>query len=85
MIEGEALTESDLASNPGVDASWNDSRFAPVEWAEESCRIVNRAGFYPEHKVDRAYTAAWVPIVREQLGKAGQRLAAMLNEWFGKN
>ena len=52
----------------------------PERWAEESCRIVASADFYPAgHKIDPVYTARWMRVVPERLATAGQRLAAVLN------
>lgn len=52
----------------------------PERWAEESCRIVASADFYPSgHKVDATYTARWMRVLPDRLALAGQRLAALLN------
>jgi len=52
----------------------------PQRWAEESCRIVASAGFYPpRHTLDEAYAARWSPELPGRLAAAGRRLAALLN------
>ena len=57
---------------------------APQRWAEQSCRHVAAAGFYPAaHVIDDAYVDAHLPIAEAQLRLAGARLAATLNAAFG--
>lgn len=52
----------------------------PEQWAEESCRLVATAGFYPSsRKVGEAYAQRAGPIVRSRLASAGRRLAQLLN------
>lgn len=52
----------------------------PATWAEASCRIVLRDGFYPKRaKIGPAYFSQWRPTADEQLRIAGHRLAALLN------
>lgn len=53
---------------------------ASNEWAENSCAIVLRDGFYPASaKLDDAYFQRWTPIAEAQLRRAGTQLAALLN------
>lgn len=52
----------------------------PVRVAEESCRIVATPGFYPDRKVEAPYVDRWTPVMEQQLGLAGARLAKVLNE-----
>lgn len=53
---------------------------AYVQWAEESCQVVARDGFYPPgHKLDDRYVATWLPVADERLRDAGKRLADLLN------
>jgi nuclease S1 len=53
---------------------------APAAWAEASCRIVLRDGFYPlEPKITPTYFAQWRPTADAQLRIAGHRLALLLN------
>ena len=70
----------------------------PVDWANESFAIAERAQTkycvphgtscdLPEPakvKIDAAYVEANTPIVREQLQKAGVRLAHLLDATLGK-
>ena len=58
--------------------------FAPDQWATESCRIVSRAGFYPDdHKLSASYAQTFGPIAMDRLYLAGSRLAATLNSALG--
>ena len=51
----------------------------PSHAAQESCRIVGAADFYPDRKVGTEYVEKYTPVVEQRLTIAGQRLAAMLN------
>lgn len=52
-----------------------------VQWAEESCAIVARPGFYPNgHKIAPAYVATYLPVAETRLREAGRRLADLLNK-----
>jgi len=48
--------------------------------AEESCRIVAQAGFYPQGDPSPAYVARMTPVLLQRLALAGHRLAALLNQ-----
>lgn len=51
-----------------------------AQWAEESCRITARPGFYPSRrKIGPAYAAAQLPTAEQRLREAGRRLADVLN------
>lgn len=51
-----------------------------AQWAEESCRITARAGFYPAgHLIDQTYVRAELPVAEQRLRQAGRRLANVLN------
>jgi hypothetical protein len=76
-------------------ASWAHSE--PMDWANESFATAEHAqtkycirqGVSYEHPsakvtIDAAYVAANTPIVREQLQKAGVRLAYLLDAALGK-
>jgi hypothetical protein len=53
----------------------------PQAWAQASCRIVLRDGFYPPGaKLPATYVPQWRPVAEEQLRIAGHHLAALLNE-----
>lgn len=53
----------------------------PAAWAEASCRIVLRNGFYPlRPKIEPAYFQQWRPTADAQLRIAGHRLAMLLND-----
>lgn len=52
----------------------------PIEWAQESCRIIGAESLYPEgHKLDAAYLEKMRPIAERRLVQAAHRLAALLN------
>ena len=87
---GEAATELLKTITPARIESWTHS--APMDWAHESFAIAEQArteycirrGASRDHpsgkvKIDTAYVAVNTPIVREQLQKAGVRLAHLLD------
>lgn len=52
----------------------------PTQWAEQSCRIVQQAWFYPRtHVLDEEYVTRAKPIVERQLRLAAVRLAVLLD------
>ena len=51
-----------------------------ARWAEASCRVVVRPGFYPPRAtIGAAYLQAWRPVADAQLRRGGSQLAAVLN------
>jgi len=51
-----------------------------AQWAEASCRIVLRPGFYPaKATIGDAYVQTWRPLAEEQLRRGGAELAMTLN------
>jgi hypothetical protein len=91
----EAATELMKTITPARIESWTQS--APMDWANESFAIAEQARTeycsrqgascdQPAGKVriDAAYVAANAPIIREQLQKAGVRLANMLDATLGR-
>jgi S1/P1 Nuclease len=91
----EAATELLKTITPARIESWTHS--APMDWANESFAIAEQArteycirqGASCDHplgkvKIDAAYVAVNTPIVRDQLQKAGVRLAHMLDAALGK-
>jgi hypothetical protein len=57
---------------------------APARLADEGLRIARRYAFLkPSDRVDTAYESSRFPVVKEQLQKAGARLAAVLERAFG--
>ena len=51
-----------------------------TQWAEASCRIVLRPGFYPaKATIGDAYVQTWRPLAEEQLRRGGAELAVTLN------
>lgn len=91
----DAADELIDAITPEMTTKWNASE--PREWANESFAIAEAAKTAycvkhgascdlpnPAHiTVDAAYLAANKPVVREQLQKAGVRLARLLDTAFG--
>lgn len=53
-----------------------------VHAAEESCKIVDTDGFYPERKVGQDYIEKFTPVMELRLKVAGARLAGLLNRGF---
>jgi nuclease S1 len=61
------------------DATLGSDRPA-LEWALESCRLVEGGDLYPSSRVvDDAFLDRQLPLAEERLRRAGSRLAAMLN------
>lgn len=59
-------------------AGLDDGAFA--EWAEASCRIVRREGFYPpQGALAPTYLKRWRPVADAQLRLGADRLARLLN------
>jgi nuclease S1 len=57
--------------------------FTAAGAAEESCRIVSKAGFYPDRLVTPEYVERYTPVMLFQLALAGSRLAQTLNRIWG--
>ncbi|WP_051727931.1 S1/P1 nuclease [Nocardia brasiliensis] len=56
----------------------------PVQWAEDSCRVVNTPGFYPASAtIGDEYTQQFLPIAENRLRLAGERLGQLLNTVIG--
>jgi nuclease S1 len=53
--------------------------FTAAGAVEESCRIVSKAGFYPDRLVAPEYVERYTPVMLYQLALAGTRLAGTLN------
>ena len=51
----------------------------PVDWVQESGRIVGSSGFYPDREIPASYVETWRPVVETRLTQAGVRLAETLN------
>jgi len=89
-----SLWDSGLISQLGEDAGaltrrLRAKRGAPtgadlnvVHAAEESCKIVGTAGFYPEQEVGHDYVMRYTPVMERRLTLAGARLAGLLNRVF---
>ena len=57
---------------------------ASVQWAQASCEVAVRPGFYPARNVVGAdYVDAWRPVAEVQLRQGGAHLAATLNAALG--
>jgi hypothetical protein len=92
---GEAATELLKTITPARIEGWTHS--APMDWTNESFAIAEQArteycirqGASCDHpsgnvKIDAAYVSVNTPIIREQLQKAGVRLAHLLDSALGK-
>jgi hypothetical protein len=90
-----AATELINTTEPAHAEAWRNS--TPTDWANESFAIAEQAqtrycvrqGSSCDQpagkvKIDAAYVAASTLVVREQLQKAGVRLALMLDAALGK-
>lgn len=54
-----------------------------AKWAEQSCTIVVKPGFYPQdRKIGNEYVQSWLPVAEQQLRLGGARLAVVLNGIF---
>jgi hypothetical protein len=91
----EAAAELVKTITPARIESWNQTN--PMDWSNESFAIAEgarteyctRNGASCDHPlgkvtIDAAYVVANTPIIREQLQKAGVRLAHLLNAALGK-
>jgi hypothetical protein len=91
----QAATELMKTITPARIDGWTHSK--PMDWANESFAIAEQARTeycirqgascnHPAGKVniDAAYVAVNAPVVREQLQKAGVRLAHLLDDALGK-
>jgi hypothetical protein len=92
---GEAATDPMKTITPARIEGWSHSK--PMDWANESFAIVEqpqtkyciRQGASCEQPagkvtIDAAYVAVNAPIIRQQLQKAGVRLAHLLDAALGK-
>jgi hypothetical protein len=71
-----------LAAQPPLppDLAGRSGRPA-VDWAVESCRIVETGPLYPRgHVIDDAYLDSNRPLVEQRLRRAGARLAYLIND-----
>ncbi len=67
------------AAPPSHDGTLGSDRPA-LDWALESCRLVEAGDLYPASRVvDEAFLDRQLPVAEERLRRAGSRLAAMLN------
>ncbi|PXX71115.1 S1/P1 nuclease [Nocardia tenerifensis] len=56
----------------------------PVQWAQDSCRIVDSPGFYPDSAtIGDEYTRRFLPVAEAQLRLAGELLGQLLNTVLG--
>lgn len=78
LLRASGHAEDDLVARLRRDAR-RVPQSTPVAWAEASCRVALKDGFYPATRtLDAAYTQAWMPTADAQLQAAGWRLAAVL-------
>ncbi|GGJ99033.1 S1/P1 nuclease [Luteimonas terricola] len=73
---------TELMQTPLADDATLGSDRPVLEWALESCRLVEAGEIYPpegEHVIDEAFLDARLPLAERRLREAGHRLAALLN------
>lgn len=57
-----------------------------LDWARDSCMLIDRAGLYPaddQHVMDHTYLDKFRPLAESRIQLAGARLAALLNQALG--
>jgi hypothetical protein len=84
-----ALWDSGLIEHTGMDVAAMTAKLLAIpeaagdvdaaRVAEDSCRVVGTAGFYPGRKVGADYVERFTPEMEKQLITAGARLAKVLN------
>jgi len=82
LIENRVGGPQGLRTELAAELKRNGSSrpLAPVQWAEESCRVVQRDGFYPSaHKMATEYLQMYDVTLKSRLLAASRRLAAVLN------
>jgi hypothetical protein len=69
---------TDLLNRSGLS---EDGSGISVQWAEESVRVAAEHCYRlpPNHEIGQAYLDANLPVLRQQLFRGGDRLAALLN------
>ncbi|MGG6463370.1 S1/P1 nuclease [Solilutibacter silvestris] len=69
----------ELAKRPWPPVATTDGN--PTQWAQESCRLIDDWGTYPQgHKLDASYGEAMRPLAERRVLQAADRLALLLNE-----
>ncbi len=63
----------------GLRAMPPHAPYTTITAAEESCKIVGKAGFYSETKFSATYVQTYTPVMLYQLAVAGTHLAQVLN------
>jgi len=87
LMEHTGLTVTawtDLLKRSGIS---EEGHGTPVQWAEESVRVAAKHAYRlpTNRELGQAYFDANLPILRQQLFRAGVRLAAFLNAVFQTN
>lgn len=60
---------------------------ASMDWAQESCRLIDAAYLYPpdnQHKMDHAYLDDMRPLAEKRVRRGAERLAQLLNQTLGQ-
>ena len=88
LIDSYSMNYSELAANkfPFTKAEIEQISITNLmEWVSETQKITKQvyASVKPNENLSYAYTYNWFPVLRQQLHKAGIRLAVQLNELFG--
>lgn len=85
-LQSPAYAAKLLAEPALADDATLGSERPTLDWALESCRLVESGGLYPprgEHVIDDAFLDRQLPLAERRLREAGERLAAMLNYALG--
>ena len=81
-LDAEALADALLSERDVPHDPTLSSDRPTLEWALESCRLVESGDLYPaegRHVIDEAFLDARLPIAEARLHQAGLRLAKLLN------
>jgi hypothetical protein len=84
IIESKGLTlEECLKSNKYSNQQFTDiKKINILSWAKESRSYLDKVYLRDNNKLDQQYVDANYPIIKEQILKAGVRLAAVLEQYF---
>lgn len=83
LVENRVNGPQGLRAELAAELKTNGSSrpLAPAQWAEESCRVVQRDDFYPStHKIATEYLQMHDVTLKSRLLAASRRLAAVLND-----
>jgi len=79
-VSDQALTDRLVKASFGLSFTVDNN---PVHWAESSCMVANRPGFFPPRFVPESYKQQWEPVMEAELIEGGMHLASVLNTALG--